>query len=167
MAFLTSYWLLPILFMLHDFEELIFVQSWRKTNKAAIHGIKLFAGIKRTDILAGGVSEEFCGYLVVAFAAYQFKAPLLVAAATVPYILHLILHIIFPLTTRSYIPGCVTAIVELPLVSAYLYAIIKLTFASINQWFFAICLMTIIFASNLVFIHWAMRKILERLEDHN
>lgn len=149
--------------MLHDFEELIFVQSWLKTHKSSIHGIKLFAGVTRTDVLAAGVSEEFCGYLLVAFAAYQLKVPLLIAAATVPYTLHLLLHIFSPLIAHSYVP----ALIELPLISAYLLAIVKLTSASASQWLFAICLMTIIFASNLAFIHWTMRKILKRLEDHS
>lgn len=56
----SSYWILPLLFMFHDFEELVFVPYWLKDHNPKINGRVLFGGVNRSDILAAGIWEEFC-----------------------------------------------------------------------------------------------------------
>ncbi|WHQ66014.1 HXXEE domain-containing protein [Lactiplantibacillus plantarum] len=92
-----SYWILPLIFMFHDFEELVFVPYWLKDHNPKIHGHVLFGGVNRSDILAAGIWEEFCMYLLLATVAYIMNSPLLVATATLPYFFHLIMHLVFVL----------------------------------------------------------------------
>ncbi|MCW6147481.1 HXXEE domain-containing protein [Lactiplantibacillus plantarum] len=101
----SSYWMLPLIFTFHDFEELVFVPYWLKDHNSKIHGHVLFGGVNRSDILAAGIWEEFCMYLLLATVAYIMDSPLLVATATLPYFFHLIMHLVFVLANSIINPN--------------------------------------------------------------
>ncbi|USZ62176.1 HXXEE domain-containing protein [Lactiplantibacillus plantarum] len=158
-----SYWILPLIFMFHDFEELVFVPYWLKDHNPKIHGHVLFGGVNRSDILAAGIWEEFCMYLLLATVAYIMNSPLLVAAATLPYFFHLIMHLVFVFNKRTYVPGAITAIIELPIIIVYLYGLTTLTKASLWEWIIVVIIMFVSFISNLKFIHWIMAETMHKL----
>ncbi|WP_024521546.1 HXXEE domain-containing protein [Lactiplantibacillus plantarum] len=159
----SSYWILPLIFMFHDFEELVFVPYWLKDHNPKIHGHVLFGGVNRSDILAAGIWEEFCMYLLLATVAYIMDSPLLVATATLPYLFHLIMHLVFVFNKRTYVPGSITAIIELPIIIVYLYGLTTLTKASLWEWIIVVIIMFVSFISNLKFIHWIMAKTMHKL----
>lgn len=159
----SSYWILPLIFMFHDFEELVFVPYWLKDHNPKIHGHVLFGGVNRSDILAAGIWEEFCMYLLLATVAYIMNSPLLVATATLPYFFHLIMHLVFVFNKRTYVPGAITAIIELPIIIVYLYGLTTLTKASLWEWIIVVIIMFVSFISNLKFIHWIMAKTMHKL----
>ncbi|XHB67768.1 HXXEE domain-containing protein [Lactiplantibacillus plantarum] len=70
-------------------------------------------------------------YLLLATVAYIMNSPLLVATATLPYFFHLIMHLVFVFNKRTYVPGAITAIIELPIIIVYLYGLTTLTKASL------------------------------------
>ncbi|MFM9745599.1 HXXEE domain-containing protein, partial [Streptomyces brasiliscabiei] len=78
--------------------------------------------------------EEFCIYLLLSAVAYWFDYPLLIVASIIPYLFHLVMHLIFPIVKHGYVPGVVTAIIELPMTIIYLIAIIWLTNSPMWQW---------------------------------
>ncbi|AVW01769.1 HXXEE domain-containing protein [Lactiplantibacillus plantarum] len=158
-----SYWILPLIFMFHDFEELVFVPYWLKDHNPKIHGHVLFGGVNRSDILAAGIWEEFCMYLLLATVAYIMNSPLLVATATLPYFFHLIMHLVFVFNKRTYVPGAITAIIELPIIIVYLYGLTTLTKASLWEWNIVVIIMFVSFISNLKFIHWIMAETMHKL----
>ncbi|ASI62716.1 hypothetical protein ALX04_003025 [Lactiplantibacillus plantarum subsp. plantarum] len=158
-----SYWILPLIFMFHDFEELVFVPYWLKDHNPKIHGHVLFGGVNRSDILAAGIWEEFCMYLLLATVAYIMNSPLLVATATLPYFFHLIMHLVFVFNKHTYVPGAITAIIELPIIIVYLYGLTTLTKASLWEWIIVVIIMFISFISNLKFIHWIMAETMHKL----
>ena len=159
----SSYWILPLIFMFHDFEELVFVPYWLKDHNPKIHGHVLFGGVNRSDILAAGIWEEFCMYLLLATVAYIMDSPLLVTTATLPYLFHLIMHLVFVFNKRTYVPGAITAIIELPIIIVYLYGLTTLTKASLWEWIIVVIIMFVSFISNLKFIHWIMAKTMHKL----
>ena len=159
----SSYWILPLIFMFHDFEELVFVPYWLKDHNPKIHGHVLFGGVNRSDILAAGIWEEFCMYLLLATVANIMDSPLLVATATLPYLFHLIMHLVFVFNKRTYVPGAITAIIELPIIIVYLYGLTTLTKASLWEWIIVVIIMFVSFISNLKFIHWIMAKTMHKL----
>lgn len=159
----SSYLVLPLLFMFHDFEELVFVPYWLKDHSPKIHGRVLFGGVNRSDILAAGIWEEFCIYSLLAASAYIINAPLLIATAVFPYLFHLIIHLVFVFNKRTYVPGAITAIIELPITIVYLYLLSALTKALLWEWIIVIIIMFIFFISNLKFIHWIMAKAMNKL----
>jgi hypothetical protein len=158
-----SYWILQLIFMFHDFEELVFVPYWLKDHNPKIHGHVLFGGVNRSDILAAGIWEEFCMYLLLATVAYIMNSPLLVATATLPYFFHLIMHLVFVFNKRTYVPGAITAIIELPIIIVYLYGLTTLTKASLWEWIIVVIIMFVSFISNLKFIHWIMAETMHKL----
>ena len=159
----SSYWILPLIFMFHDFEELVFVPYWLKDHNPKIHGHVLFGGVNRSDILAAGIWEEFCMYLLLATVAYIMDSPLLVTTATLPYLFHLFMHLVFVFNKRTYVPGAITAIIELPIIIVYLYGLTTLTKASLWEWIIVVIIMFVSFISNLKFIHWIMAKTMHKL----
>lgn len=159
----SSYWILPLLFMFHDFEELVFVPRWLQDNSPTIHGRVLFGGINRSDILAAGIWEEFCIYIILSIIAYIINAPLLIATAVFPYFFHLIMHLVFIFNKHTYVPGAITAIIELPITIIYVCNLITLTRASLWEWIIFMIIMFVLFISNLKFIHWIMEKTMMKL----
>ncbi|GFZ30245.1 membrane protein [Clostridium zeae] len=106
-------WLFPLLFIMHDMEEIIMAKQWcSKGLKQYIYlPITPFGGTKNTVGIAIGVYEELILWLIVTMIGnisgfYGLWYGLLVAN-----IVHLILfHIILlPLSYRQYVPGEITA----------------------------------------------------------
>ncbi|WLF74585.1 HXXEE domain-containing protein [Limosilactobacillus fermentum] len=69
MSFFSAYWVLPLLFMFHDFEELVLVPSWLLNHDSYIGKKQLFGGVHHSDVLAIGIWEEFCIYLLLSTVA--------------------------------------------------------------------------------------------------
>ena len=102
-------------------------------------------------------------YLLLATVAYIMYSPLLVATATLPYFFHLIMHLDFVFYKRTYVPGAITAIIELPIIIVYLYGLTTLTKASLWEWIIVVIIMFVSFISNLKFIHWIMAETMHKL----
>lgn len=106
-------WLFPLLFIVHDMEEIILAKHWCKKNlKQYIHlPITPFGNTKSTAGFTIGVYEELILWIIVTVFSnisgfYGLWYGLLVAN-----IVHLILfHIILlPVSYRHYVPGEITA----------------------------------------------------------
>lgn len=159
MSFLTTYWVLPLLFIFHDFEELVCVPKWLKNHDPHILGRTLFGGVARSDILAIGIWEEFCIFLVAAIMAYWNQSALIIVTATIPYLIHLVIHCLFVLLKRAYVPGVVTAIIELPLVISYLVVNASRATESLFIQMLVIIMGMMMFSGNLALIHWGMNRL--------
>lgn len=70
-------WLLPLLFILHDMEEVIFAASWKKKEsslkKYALKNFLPFGTISSAEGCAIGVSEELLILTVVSFFSVERK----------------------------------------------------------------------------------------------
>lgn len=159
MANFNSFWLLALLFIFHDFEELVSVPTWVQAHSAQFGRHTLFGGVGRSDILAVGIWEEFCLYITIAMLAGHYHTPLLMTATTVPYLCHLVMHIVFSLVKKSYVPGVFTAIIELPVTSYYLVVLMGSVTSTIWQCLGVIIFAVVLFVGNLGFIHWGMQKL--------
>lgn len=157
---MDSYWLLPLLFVWHDFEELVLVPRWLRGHNPYIGKRVLFGGVHRSDILAVGVWEELCLFILVAAVAYWGDYPLLVLAASVPYFLHLVMHLILLIIKQAYVPGAVTSVLELPIGGLYILNLSRLIHESLLQWALVITVAIVIFVMNLGVIHWGMAKLM-------
>lgn len=158
MAF-QSFWLLPLLFMWHDFEELVVVPTWLAHHDPHIGRRTLFGGVARADILAVGIWEEFCLLLLIVAGAYWWHLPVLVMAASFPYLGHLVLHLVFVVIKHSYVPGVVTAVIELPLMSWYVMKLSESLSLNWVAWLVMIVSGFGFFGGNLVLIHWGMPRL--------
>ncbi|MHC0037625.1 HXXEE domain-containing protein [Pseudoneobacillus sp. C159] len=128
-SFATLLWLFPITFMIHDFEEIIFVEAWFKRNFHKVHH-RVPARLKQTfqdmsKITAAQYSIpvffQLVIYIVATYIAvdYDFYGPFVEFNALI--FLHVFMHIGQSLVLGTYALGVGSAIfVTLPY-SIYLF----------------------------------------------
>jgi hypothetical protein len=115
-------WMLPILFMFHDFEEIILAEAWNKRYKDEIEVcwpkrqpfgldyIRFFP----TPTISWGVYVEFILYALISLLTVITQNYFIWFAFFIGVTLHLVLlHIPLCIQFRHYVPGIVTAMVAL------------------------------------------------------
>lgn len=113
-------YLLPLVFMLHEFEEIICLKPWLKRNKTWIiekHPRlgKPLAGISGLSSAAFTliVAEEFILVSLATVAAIAYHAYYFWLAAFLAFSLHVVIHIIQWLIIRRYLPVIATSLLAL------------------------------------------------------
>lgn len=111
--------LFPVAFMIHDFEELCFLECWIRKNADDIRN-KLTGNIW---VRLEGYSTSAMGIAILLMFLYvSFTSVLsvtlhlytLFAAAMIVFAVHNLFHIIQPVILRRYIPAMGSAILTLP-----------------------------------------------------
>jgi hypothetical protein len=116
-------WLFPILFIFHDFEEIIFMQPWLNKNRRYLCerfpklSKKLLPHFDKitTSSFAFGVAEEFILISIVTVVSYITNWYNLWLGLFIAFALHLVIHCFQALIVRSYIPAIITSILCLPI----------------------------------------------------
>ena len=116
---LTIVWLFPIVFMFHDFEEMLTIEKWVKQNKAFVFK-KIpspmhkyyYSSFKMTTVQF--VQDVFWIFLVITSATllavlYSFYFPFLMFLAL--FFAHVFTHIGQSVYLGKYTPGVITSIV--------------------------------------------------------
>lgn len=116
-------WLFPILFIFHDFEEMIFMQSWVSKNrhylcerfpKLSKRLLHHFDNIT-TASFAFGVAEEFILITVITVISYVTNWYILWVGLFIAFTLHLIIHCFQILIVKRYVPAIITSVICLPI----------------------------------------------------
>lgn len=112
--FISILWFMPIVFMLHDFEEIIFVRWWTEKDRHELGKrypklIKMYGNFS-TASFALAVDEEFIIIILVTLTAVIFRWYYLWFGITAAFLFHLIIHVIQWLIYKKYIPCIVTSI---------------------------------------------------------
>ena len=112
-------YLLPIVFMIHEFEEIIMLPTWLDKNKAMLYMRFPFMkdkvdSLSNAPVFALTVLEEFI--IISACTVMSICMNDLTAwyCCLIAFGLHLIVHIIQFLVIRKYIPVIVTSVLCLP-----------------------------------------------------
>ncbi len=115
--------LLPVVFMLHDFEEIIMFRPWLRRNsdelKARLPRFEAFltrCGLfdYSTSAFAVAVCHEFVLLSVVSYGALYAGAYGWWFAAFMAFFLHLFVHVGQWIVYRKYVPVIVTSVLSLP-----------------------------------------------------
>ncbi|TAL76195.1 MAG: HXXEE domain-containing protein [Bacteroidetes bacterium] len=111
-------WLFPIVFMIHEFEEIIFMRWWFRKNKESIlikypklgkRMVVQFESLS-TEAFSLIVAEEFIlASLIVIISVITSNYDLYFGLITA-YSVHLLVHIIQTVAIRQYTPAIVTTI---------------------------------------------------------
>jgi hypothetical protein len=158
-------WLLPLLFVFHDFEEIIGMRVWLARNGADISKrfppFKfIFNNLTSTAGFALAVAEEFVILLIICGLTFTGNRVfnLLWLGTFIAFTLHLVVHIGQAVVIRKYIPALATSILVLP-VSIWLIAdCIGLFKAEILEIVIYSLVATIAVVANLFLAHWLARK---------
>ena len=111
-SYSTIVWLLPIVFMVHDFEEILFFKSWINKNRDYLS--EKFPNLSKrflrlsslsTSAFALAVAEEFALLSLITVGSVIFESYVLWLAAFMGFFVHLLLHLGQWIILRRYIPA--------------------------------------------------------------
>jgi|AGTN01.1.fsa_nt_gi hypothetical protein len=130
-------WLLPIVFMVHDFEEIIFFKSWMIKNKERLSekfprlSKRFFTRFENLSVQAFSlaVAEEFVLLSIVTVLSILFESYLLWVGVFMGFFIHLLVHLIQWIVFRKYIPAIYTSVISL------IYCVFSLKFILQNNIF--------------------------------
>lgn len=155
-------WLFPMLFIFHDFEEIIFMQSWVSKNKRYL--CKRYPVLSKrllphlinitTSSFALGVAEEFILISIIAVLSYVTNWYILWLGFFIAFTLHLVIHCFQALILRKYVPAIITSIICLPICIYIIKNTVKLY--KLGAVVLYSILAFIIMLINLVIIHKGM-----------
>ena len=115
-------WMLPVIFMVHDFEEIIMAEVWDKRFHERI--VKLFPKRRpfglgevhrwQTPTLSVAVAIEFVLFALISFLSVVFQNYLVWFSAFLGLLIHMVvIHILVCFWFRGYVPGVVTSAILL------------------------------------------------------
>ena len=157
-------WLFPILFVFHDFEEIIGSKLWVTKNGAAITQrfpkTAFIFNKFSTEGFALAVAEELVLLLIICSLTFTgIRAfNLLWLGTFIAFTLHLVVHIGQAIVIRKYIPALATSIFLLP-VSAWIATdSIRTIDGSVVEIVAYSLVAAIAVGANLFLAHWLARK---------
>ena len=159
--FKTIAWLLPIIFMFHDFEEIIFFKSWMIKNREKLSerfpklSKRFIARFENLSVRAFSVAvaEEFVLLSIITVLSVVFENYLLWLGVFMGFFIHLLMHLVQWIVFRKYIPAIYTSVISLIYCALSLNFILKNNLFETNEiiiWtFIGLGLMIL----NLIFAH--------------
>ncbi|WP_201110990.1 HXXEE domain-containing protein [Dysgonomonas sp. Marseille-P4677] len=130
-------WLFPIIFMLHEFEEIIFFKYWINKNKNFLFNkypkiskrfLSHFENLS-TPAFTVAVAEEFILLSIITIASVIFDMYLLWLGIFMGFFIHLFTHLIQWIIIRRYIPAIYTTFIS------FAYCIFSLNYMVNNNIF--------------------------------
>lgn len=114
-------WLFPILFMIHDFEEIIFIKEWNKKSYYKDLKVKPFKDFISTASFSLAVAQEFLFFSLVTYVSYITDSYFLWFGLFSGITIHFIVHSIMSIVIKKYHPGLLTSILLAPIGVYLLY----------------------------------------------
>lgn len=150
-------WMLPILFIVHDMEEIMGFGLWRQKNQKMLEEkYPKIGNVYReysTEGMAAAVMEEMILCLLVCCIARGTGFYGIWLGTFIAYTLHLLVHMGQSIIVRQYIPALATSILCLPLSVWFLIISIQNLDYSVGEIFLWSLAGTVMVAGNLKFAH--------------
>ncbi|HBE79262.1 MAG TPA: HXXEE domain-containing protein [Firmicutes bacterium] len=134
-------WMLPVIFMLHDFEEIIMVEVWGKRYQKAIDstwpkrppfGLN-YVSTYQTPTFSIAVEIEFLLFSLISLFSVIFQNYFLWYGAFLGVTLHMIfIHMLVCIPFKHYVPGVITSIIFLLPSVWFLYSAKQLLHYNVN-----------------------------------
>lgn len=161
------FWLFPVIFMLHEMEEIIGFRIRLDKNRNIVSKYNklsiLYQNFSNEGFLIA-VLEEYLLCIIITCISIFFKTYIVWIGAFIAFSLHLLVHIFQSIIIKRYIPALASSIILLPisifLISKAIYTF-EYTFFSILI-SSVVCIMTMLF--NLIFVHKIMKKVTEKIK---
>ena len=153
-----------VLFMIHEFEEIIFLKKFIEKNKV-VKDMKNELFVKKkesypsTETTSLMIAQEFIILSTLLFIASEFRIYEIVLSLFIVYIAHLVPHMYDALRYRKFSPGSRTSFIIFPLGILIIWNVILNE--EINFVIFILCVIIIGFLMilNLIFLHKISKKI--------
>lgn len=115
-------WMFPVIFMLHDFEEIIMAEVWGNRYKKEIDTLwpkrqpfgLSYLHYFQTPTFSIAVEVEFLMFSLISFLSVVFQSYFLWYSAFLGHTIHLVfVHILICNQFKHYVPGVITSIIFL------------------------------------------------------
>jgi len=111
----SALWLFPILFMVHNFEEIIMIQRWWRHNKdERIRSPFVRLATYPQETVAALIAIIFCIFSAITVAAILSHHLIIGLGLAFAFGLQLLGHVVEFLRLRRYMPHITTALLTLP-----------------------------------------------------
>ena len=161
------FWLFPIIFMLHEMEEIIGFRIWLDKNRDIVSKYNKLSILYQNFSNEGfsiAVLEEYLLCIIITCISIFFKTYIVWIGAFIAFSLHLLVHILQSIIIKRYIPALASSIILLPisifLISKAIYTFEYTSFSILISP--VVCIMTMLF--NLIFVHKIMKKVTEKIK---
>lgn len=169
-------WLLPVIFMLHDFEEIRMAEVWNRRYRGRVADTwkkrKPFAlGYVRawlTPTLSVGIEIEFVLFVVASVLSVAFGNYLVWTALLFGLIFHFVfLHIPLCVQFRKYVPGIVTTLLFVAPSTLLLIHVIELNGYGALQLALGFALAILFVLAMVLSLHGFMGSVSRKLDEYS
>ena len=165
----TIIWLLPIVFMIHDFEEIIFFKAWINKNRNYLTekfpriATRFLPHVNNlsTARFALAVAEEFILLSLITLGSVIFDNYVLWLAAFMGFFVHLLIHIGQWIMLKRYIPAIGTSFFALIYCVFTLHLIIANNIFQLSEIVLWTMIGLVVMGVNLIFAH-QLAKLFDR-----
>ena len=153
-----------VLFMIHEFEEIIFIKKFIEKNKVVKYMknelfLKKKANYPSTETISLMIAEEFIILSTLLFIASEFSMYEIVLSLFIVYIVHLLSHIYDALKYRKFSPGSRTSFIIFPLGILIIWNIILNKKIHLVILILCVIIIGFLMILNLLFLHKISKKI--------
>ena len=153
-----------VLFMIHEFEEIIFIKKFIEKNKVVKDMknelfLKKKANYPSTETISLMIAEEFIILSTLLFIASEFSMYEIVLSLFIVYIVHLLPHIYDALRYRKFSPGSRTSFIIFPLGILIIWNIILNKKIHLVILILCVIIIGFLMILNLLFLHKISKKI--------
>lgn len=164
--------LLPIIFIIHDMEEIVGFGWFFRNNPWLFDRYPKFMDMYR-DLKEMawkiGVYEEFIPFFGLSLLAYYFQSDILNAVwfgFFLDLVAHFFVHIGLSIKIRKFIPSVITSCVGIPISGLILYKCARLMTFDLKTVIFII-VGIVLMIGNFIFLRWFMTWLSRKLEFKN
>ena len=153
-----------VLFMIHEFEEIIFMKKFIEKNKVVKYMknelfLKKKANYPSTETISLMIAEEFIILSTLLFIVSEFSMYEIVLSLFIVYIVHLLPHIYDALKYRKFSPGSRTSFIIFPLGILIIWNIILNKKIHLVILILCVIIIGFLMILNLLFLHKISKKI--------
>ena len=153
-----------VLFMIHEFEEIIFIKKFIEKNKVVKDMknelfLKKKANYPSTETISLMIAEEFIILSTLLFIASEFSMYEIVLSLFIVYIVHLLPHIYDALRYRKFSAGSRTSFIIFPLGILIIWNIILNKKIHLVILILCVIIIGFLMILNLLFLHKISKKI--------
>jgi len=164
--------LFPILFMVHEFEEIAMINVWQKRNEQYINTLKSqnkkvpfdFKG--STASFSLGILEEFLILSIITILSYLSNNYAAFYGLFIAVTLHFFVHIFLSISFKGYVPGITTTIIFTPFFCFMIYKLNVVLHYTMITSILSISIATLLMIVNLYILHRIMIKFTEVLNKY-
>lgn len=165
MEIFLNFWILPILFILHDFEEMICMPLWKIRHRKMLDRMDkpFFGQVINGQAFSIGVLEEMLILIIVSIICSLTHNYTLYLAFILAYTFHFVMHYKMCFSIKNYVPGVVSATIQLPFMIWIITSYWTLSQTSVLKLVIYLVPVFFIVFINLLIMHKIMPIIQEKL----